>query len=284
MIRFAPVRFDELSLRRYESLFLTCFLKSGRKFSPTVLNWLYQLNPDGCAIGYDAFAGDQLAAHYVCVPTTIRVNGKVEKALLSLNTATHPRCQGQGIFTQLAEMTYRAAAQQGYGSVYGVANANSTPGFVRKLGFQLVRPLQAMVGVGSLNIDFDIVSRNSQFERVWTPESLHWRCSNPINEVYCLHRSTRTLFHANAFGWVLSAYAELFGTARCPARSGYTVSPLRLFLGLLPDGASHFAGYAEIPHQLRPSPLNLIFRPLSSSSSLLDAGQIAFSFLDFDAY
>lgn len=284
MITFAPVRVDDEMLRRYEALFFTCFSEAD-KFRPRVLKWLYADNPDGQVVGFDAFDGERLAAHYVCVPAFIRVNGVVVRSLLSLNTATHPDYQGKGLFSRLAELTYSAAAEQGFHSVYGVANGNSTPGFVRKLGFQLVQPLEAMVGVGSLGIDFGRVSNRAQFERVWTSESLRWRCANPANPVagHCAGGLTR--FHTKAMGALLPAYAELPG---CLSLEGVEhrrpLSPLRLYLGLVPEGAARFNSYVSIPQRFRPSPLNLIFRALADPGQRLEAGSIHFSFLDFDAY
>jgi GNAT superfamily N-acetyltransferase len=283
MIVFAPVKFDVQSLARYQSLFSTCF-SNLPKFEPHILRWLYAANPDGCAIGFDAFEGDELAAHYVCIPATIRVDGVVQKTLLSLNTATHPRYQGKGLFTKLADMTYREGANQGFNSVYGIANANSTPGFIRKLGFQLVQPLRAMVGVGRIGIDFAVASRNSQFERVWTPESLKWRCSNPMNPVRSYFGREYVGFQARAIGPMLTAYAELSAGMGDGLEDGRSVSPLRLYLGLVPDNACKFSSYVSIPDRLRPSPLNLIYRPLTKELCHLEAGFITFSFLDFDAY
>lgn len=283
MINFSPLKFDDQSLRHYESLFFTCFSKD-IKFEVNVLKWLYIKNPCGFAVGFDAYEGDELAAHYVCIPVSIRLNGKIEKALLSLNTATHPRYQGKGLFTKLAELTYQAAADQGFDYVYGIANANSTPGFVRKLGFQLVQSLNAKVGIGSLGIDFQRASMNTQFERVWTPELLKWRCENPGNQVSSLSMSDRLGFHANAFGRILPAYAELSKIGNYDGGNNRGVSPFRLFLGLVPEQACNFVGYANIPQRLRPSPLNLIFRPLAQSPTRLEAGHMSLSFLDFDAY
>lgn len=283
MINFFPVRTDAQMLLRYEALFSACFAPSP-KFAPPSLKWLYGDNPDGQVFGFDAIDGDDLAAHYVCVPSTARVNGVVVKTLLSLNTATHPKFQGKGLFTKLAEMTYQAAAEQGFDGVYGVANANSTPGFVRKLGFQLVQPLEAKIGCGGLGIDFSAVARNAQFERVWTPESLRWRSRNPCNPVWS--SKNRRGFHAAAFGNLLPAYAELPPTYSSAGRDivGRTMSPLHLYLGLVPSGASRFSGYMDIPLRLRPSPLNMIYRSLTQHSTRLDAGQMSFTFLDFDAY
>jgi GNAT superfamily N-acetyltransferase len=125
-------------------------------------------NPDGRAVGFDAWDGERLAAHYVCVPARARVDGRLVPVLLSLNTATHPRLPGQGLFTKLAAMTFEAAGEAGFDGVYGVANANSTPGFIRKLGFQLVRPLDARSGWADLRHGRPGPAALS-FERSWSP-------------------------------------------------------------------------------------------------------------------
>jgi len=284
MITFSPIGIEQERLQRYQTLFRECF-PGTTKFGSAFLTWLYKDNPDGEAIGFDAFDGDRLAAHYACIPARVRVHGMPVRALLSLNTATHPDYQGKGFFTKLADMTYRAAADLGFHCVYGVANSNSTPGFVRKLGFQLVQPLDAMVGVGRLGIDFSRVAHDAAFERVWTPESLGWRCANPVNPVHRRFWNDRLCLQARASGRLISAYAELPATVEAgTGGNGSLRAPLRLFLGLVPGAACDFAAYAHIPQRLRPSPLNLIYRPLGADGARLEPGQIQFTFLDFDAY
>lgn len=67
--------------------------------------------------------------------------------------------------------------------------------------------------------------------------------------------------------------------------AGNTVgSPIRLFLGLYPEGACGYQGYVSIPQRFRLSPLNFFFRPLREGLAPLTAGTVTFSFLDFDAY
>lgn len=283
MITFAPVRIDQDMLPRYEALFRACF-PSSNKFSPQVLKWLYEDNPEGKAVGFDALEGGRPVAHYVCVPTKIRIDGAVVSSLLSLNTATHPQYQGRGLFSKLAALTYQAAADRGFSCVYGVANSNSTPGFVRKLGFQLVQPLEAKIGVGNLGINFEHLLQNAQFERIWTPDSLKWRCSSPVNPVTAFDLADCRGFYARALGRALPAYTELTHAASSYVENIRPVTPLRLYLGLVPKGSGKFSAYADIPTVLRPSPLNLIFRPLASHMPMLEADHIHFSFLDFDAY
>lgn len=284
MMRFAPVSFDPAAMTAYCALFAACFPGTD-KFTRAYLDWLYLANPDGPALGFDAWDGERLAAHYVCVPARAQVNGAAARVLLSLNTATHPQYQGKGLFTKLAEMTYQAGAALGVDGVYGVANANSTPGFVRKLGFQLVRPLEARVGLGALRHTAPAPHALS-FQRNWSDAAIGWRCANPLNPVHVRRRGARWLFHANAFGAALPAVAELAadGLAPAPARAAAPLSPLRLFIGLLPDRSASYWNYPSIPQRLRPSPLNLIYRALAPRATALDAALIEFSFLDFDAY
>jgi GNAT superfamily N-acetyltransferase len=284
-MRFAPVQHDPATIARYGDLFAACF-PGVNKFTPAYLDWLYLANPDGQAVGYDAWDGERLAAHYVCIPARAWVEGKEVLVLLSLNTATHPDYQGKGLFTKLAAMTFEAGSTAGFDGVYGVANANSTPGFVRKLGFQLVRPLEARIGLGHLRHGARPAAASLSFERSWSDAALAWRCANPHNPVGRRDDTARRQFYAPAMGWHLPAYAELDPAARTVALPGARrmLSPLRLFIGLAPDSTASYRNYASIPRKLRPSPLNLIYRSFTPRVSALDPTRIQFSFLDFDAY
>lgn len=283
-MQFAPIGFDQPMLAEYSALFAACFPGTNR-FTSEYLSWLYLQNPDGRAFGFDARDDTGvLAAHYVCIPAQARIDGRIVRVLLSLNTATHPRFQGQGLFTRLAAMTYEAAAAAGFEGIYGVANANSTPGFVRKLGFQLVRPLDALVGVGRIGAAGN-TAPTLAFERIWNSQALAWRCASPYNPVSCRRRGNTWQFHARAFGPWVSAYGELALPADVALPSvSAPLSPVRLYLGLMPDEAKRFGGYTSIPQRFRPSPLNLIYRSLAAPDSRLDGRRINFSFLDFDAY
>jgi hypothetical protein len=221
----------------------------------------------------------------VCVPARAWVEGREAQVLLSLNTATHPDYQGKGLFTKLAAATFEAGAAAGFDGVYGVANANSTPGFVRKLGFQLVRPLEARVGLGTLSHGPKAAPAQLSFERSWSAESLAWRCANPHNPVHRRASGKRQQFYAAAFGLRLPAYAELGAGIGAPAGAAAApLSPVRLLIGLAPDANASWWNYASIPQRLRPSPLNLIYRSFVPRVAQLDPSRIQFSFLDFDAY
>lgn len=284
-MEYRPVVSSGQARAAYVALFAQCFPRA-KPFTLDYLAWLYESNPEGAALGYDAWDGDRLAAHYVCIPGSALVNGQVQRTLLSLNTATHPEWQGRGLFTALAQRTYEAASAQGFASVYGVANANSTPGFVRKLGFQLVQPLDARVGMGSLGIDWEAVAAGRTFVRQRSIAALQWRMGRPGRPITArMLPANATLLQAPA-NPLFQARAEL-AACELPAAttSVHGVSTrLQLFLGALPSNTARFAGYVSVPQGLRPSPLNFIYRPLSGSGEHLEPGRLQLSFLDFDAY
>jgi len=115
----------------------------GTRLTEGYLRWQYIDNPDGLVVGFNAWDGDVLAAHYACMP--VMMEG--ERWLWSLNTATHPDYRGQGLFPRLAEMTYERGKQEGFAAVIGVANAMSASGFVRKLGFTELGRLGVWVNI-----------------------------------------------------------------------------------------------------------------------------------------
>lgn len=285
MIQIRAMRHDRDSLATYVRLFEKAFPDNAR-FTVAYLDWLYNANPDGLAIGFDAWDGGELVAHYVCIPSRVEIHGAASRAMLSLNTATHPSHQGQGLFTRLATATYDAAASIGIEAVYGVANANSTPGFVRKLGFKLIKPLDAQIGWGTLDPDWDTVREQTSFRRQWNSANLFWRMSNPKNHVFAHRGRDCTQFFAKAKGWALPVYAECecdFPIEPSLVRRPIWLAP-RLFLGLFPTGSRRHSTYVQIPQSLRPSPLNFIYRALSCADPSLDEHGLNLSFLDFDAY
>lgn len=286
-MELCPIRYDEAAYGDYVHLFSTCF-PNATKYSRDYLDWLYRRNPDGPVIGFDAIDGGRLAAHYACIPTRVQIGNADVKALLSLNTATHPDFQGKGLFTKLAERTYAFAAEQEFDCVYGVANANSTPGFVRKLNFQLVKQLDAKVGMGAPGIDFEVLD-SLQFRRLWGREAFDWRCASPVNPILVRAGQDKTTCLAPAlFGRKCMAIAE-FGEERLLDRMSTQqgsppLSPMRLFIGLIPPHALKHGLYVDIPKIMRPSPLNLIYRSLSGRIPAIDPALVFINFLDFDAY
>jgi GNAT superfamily N-acetyltransferase len=275
------VEVDDGTLAQMTGLLQVAF-PGAAHFTKEVLHWQYKENPDGAAVGFNAWHGEELAGHYVTIPLEATVNGSTEKGLLSLNTATHPAHQGKGLFTKLATATYERAADEGYGFVVGVANANSTHGFIRKLGFGLVSPLRAMIGMGPLPLGTS--AQEPQFAHAWGPASIAWRLRHPaysysIKEErgHALILSRRRQYGAR---YVLGVRELPLSVAGIPQEKGSVRR--KVWIGL--DPAMHWGGtlYVNIPMRFRPSPLNLIFKDLTGKNRQLDPARVRFDAMDFD--
>ena len=111
--------------------------------------WLFVENPVDTPMQYFvADANGRLAGQYATLPIRLQILGRHATGLLSLNTATDPDFQRQGVFTSLAERLYEETAGT-FALVFGFPNSRSAPGFYRRLGWHdlgrlnvLVRPLR----------------------------------------------------------------------------------------------------------------------------------------------
>lgn len=266
---------SEEKIKSYSSLLSSVFPHTN-KFSPEFLQWQYCENPTGKVIGCDAYDGDILIAHYVTIPVIYLINGKETKGLLSINTATHPSYQGKGLFTELATRTYENGKKKGYEFVIGVANKNSTPGLVKKLGFQLVSPLDVKIGIGSMEVDSSV---DYLIRSVWTPELAQWRLSNPAQQ-YFLNGDYITV-PTNVFGITaqLCKRHDFFNTAVLSNKK----SVIKLWIGMARKKTQRGV-FVNLPTQLKASPLNLIFKSLTNAIPAIKREDIFFELIDFDAY
>jgi len=288
VVETRPLELSDRELGRVADLLGVAFGSPGH-LDVGYLDWCYRRSPRGRAIGRNAWRGDLLVAHYVTVPLRARLFGEERSGVLSLHTATHPESRGRGLFTRLAEDTYADAAAAGADFVLGVANAASTPGFVGKLGFQLVAPLDVRVGLGAPPAGG--AASEVELERAWSQEELAWRLACPARG-----------YRRGASGGGVTIYAPTgrFGIwielARRPAsecRLGSALArlpglgvrnPIRMWMGLDPDRDWSGQPWPRLPARLRPSPLNLIYRDLRTPGRRLDAGHVRFAAIDFDAY
>ncbi len=278
-----PVEATGAELAATRALFGAAF-PTATHLDERTLDWQYNENPDGKAVGFNAWAGGELAAHYVTLRLKLLLQGREVPGLLSLNTATHPKHQGRGLFTRLAEATYRRAAEAGFAGVVGVANAASTPGFVRKLGFQLVAPLEARLGMGP--VARHVAEPAYEFRRVWSRDALAWRLRHPHGNYRFVadSRGVRVEAPTGRYGiWAVMAVCEP-GLGRELSAGRGPLNPMKVWLGL--DGGVDWerSRYFTMPRALRPSPLNLIFRRLASEGPRLRAEAVRFEAIDFDAY
>lgn len=259
---------------RNEARLLSAVFPATARYTFEYLKWQYFENPDGDIVGFDAYVDGKIAAHYVVEPLEAMLFGKPAKGVLSLNTATHPDHQGKGLFVRLASATYDLARELGYEFVVGVANANSTPGFVRKLGFQLVAPLKAEVGIGHVE-----ARGKSEVDFVWqwSRAAKQWRIQSPAGNY---GKSGGRLYSATHNRLVRMQLT----TEKWDADGvGANYSPLTAWIGLNP--AYGWRGFAlRVPEKMRPSPLNFIFKDLTGQDRRLDPGNVIMDAINFDAY
>jgi predicted N-acetyltransferase YhbS len=278
---------DQGTIESCAELLRRCFPHTSQ-FTPAYLQWLYAENPEGPALGFNAIADDKIVAHYACIPATVHINGTPSRVLLSLNTATAPEFQGQGLFTKLARQTFDKAASEGVVAVYGVANQNSIHGFLKHLQFQNVRALEARVGLGCfVRIDWRRAKEAACFRHKWSTEALSWRLRNPMNRAWCSRGADgETVAEARTNYPLITAYAPLAaGTALLSGLdAGHSTFGLHVTLGAEPIGTASYGLCYPVPDRLKPSPLRLIYRNLIDPKDRLDPAKVLFNFLDFDPY
>lgn len=272
---FRPVDTSPQKIGEYARLLSAVFTDT-QKFTVDFLNWQYAQNPVGKAVGYDAWEGDELAAHYVTIPVVYSLDGVQKKGLLSLNTATHPKHQGKGLFTQLAAKTYELAASMGYEFVIGVANQNSTHGFLKKLGFYLIAPLDVKVGTGKTDLKHD--AEHYKWKALWSKESMDWRVANPSASYY--KTGDLLLAHSGKLNiYAVLGQSELIAENRSvQQKSAFS----KMWIGLAER--KKLGLYFTLPDKLKPSPLNLIFKDLTGRLPAIKKEEVYFELLDFDAY
>ena len=253
------------------------------------LTWLYEKNPIGMAVGVDALHGEDVVGQVIAIPGEYNLRGRVVKGLLAVNGAVHPKFRGRFLFKKLGLKLCEFGANDGYTFVTGVANAAATPSWIRRVGFQLVEPLRAMIGFGSLGIkSYDKVSSSSELSHSWTSATMDWRSQNPKNNVKLKADLAVGVIKAFASSSMrgISAYAEIPYDDRAidlrQETKNFPIFP-RVFLGLV-TGYKFGVNYFNIPTRLKPSPLNLINKNLINSSDRIDSGSSFINFLDFDAF
>ncbi|HEY0030655.1 MAG TPA: GNAT family N-acetyltransferase [Bacteroidia bacterium] len=276
---FVPISTDGNSIREIAALLKLVFPQAD-KYSFDFLDWQYRQNPNGKIRGFNALYNGKLAAHYAIMPIVADIFGQPERGLLSLNTATHPDHQGKRLFTTLANMSYKAAGKEGYGFVVGVANANSTPGFVNHLGFQLVGPLEAKLGIGEivrkeLKVSPDFIKR-------WSEPSIQWRVANPKMQYQIKGNNVFSKTDKPLIKAMLVDSSMALPLQDNVVNIGFR--PVQLWIGIDQSINWKRSFYFNVPQSMRPSPLNFIFKDLTSASRKLNIKNVRFSAFDFDAY
>lgn len=246
------------------------------KFSFDYLKWQYVDNPRGHVIAYNAYSGNgEIAAHYAVIPIEMSIDGNTIKGVLSLNTATHPDHRGKRLFTILAQKTYDKAQQLGRKFVIGVANDNSTHGFLKNLGFYFISPLDVRIGVGN---PYRIGLVEEKHHVLYDEETIKWRLMCPY---YHYMRYQDIIMGRLSIPFFNSVVAKMSqGTEANLNELKPTHKFFNLYVGL---GNTIKNTYFRLPKFIKRSPFNLIFKDMTNGElPTITKENIVFQLIDFD--
>ena len=262
---------SEEELEQLVALQNEVYKERGKTFKKEGFRHWYVENPCGKAISFNAFDGDKMVAHYVCIIKQMLIDGRVANGILSMATVTHPDYRGRGLFKTLAKMTYDYARNNGYEFVIGVANANSFPGFMKYFPFQFVGQLEFKVGYGNQ------IKRDSDklFSGYWNEESLKWRCRN----FYKQSGNTIIGEHGKFAKTLVGCFDKQSISKINLPKAGFSIKPsLCIGLGGTPKGL-----FVKMPKFIKHSPFNLIFMDLTDGRlPKMTKDNVFFQLFDFD--
>ncbi|MGZ8286016.1 MAG: GNAT family N-acetyltransferase [Allosphingosinicella sp.] len=277
--RFELLRHDAREYGRMSDLLRLVFPKA-RHLTPRYLEWHYGRNPDGRAIGCNAFAGGEMVGHMASIVFPCRVEGEERRGLYMVNGAVHPEHRGRRLQSRISAAMFEEAERLGYALCFGTGNRWSTGPLLTR--FEMVRPLDARLGFGLPRRREP--DREPSFERIWSDEALRWRMANPEGCYSSVRRGgRRALLSATGLPGVGAILYQGPGREILPDL-GPPPGPLRVWLGLDPGVEWKGSDFLPIPTRLRPSPLNLVFKDLTGGGFFPDPDRIVFRGIDFDAY
>lgn len=99
--------------------------------------WKHERNPFGPSLALVAEAGGELVGFRTFMRWRFVRRGRPLHAVRAVDTATHPECQGRGIFTRLTQRALEVAADDDIDLVFNTPNTRSLPGYL-KMGWSPV--------------------------------------------------------------------------------------------------------------------------------------------------
>lgn len=139
---FRTLEQNDEDLQGYKS----CFDRNDSPKDLEQLRWLHFENPSKktlvtLAQGVDEVQAGFIAGIYAALPVDFLVNGGRVPGAQSLDTLTDFRARGKGLFTTLAEQSFKRYESMGVRMIYGFPNGNSAHGFFTKLGWSSLDPV-----------------------------------------------------------------------------------------------------------------------------------------------
>ena len=137
--------------------------------SARFFDWKHDQNPFGRSPGWVALAGEEVVGFRTFLRWEYECSDGVEhRAVRAVDTATHPRFQGRGIFRRLTLAALEDLTAEGVDFVFNTPNAQSRPGYL-KMGWTEVGRLPTSVRPVSLGSPLRMFRARVPAERWSTP-------------------------------------------------------------------------------------------------------------------
>ncbi len=276
--RFELLTLEPEEFERVSGLLRMVFPKA-RHLTPRYLEWLFARNPDGAAVGCNAYRGDELVGHMAAVPLTARMDGETRPGMYTMNGAVHPEHRGRRLQSGISAAIFEEGIRRGFHYCFATGNKWSTGPLLTR--FRMVRPLDARIGLGWPRRG-EPPARPS-FERIWSEDALRWRLANPEAH-YRVERRGGALAVSAPAGLPALGAILYQGPGEAPLSAGPRAGPMRVWLGLDPSIDWRASAFLPIPGRLRPSPLNLVYKDLTGDGFVPDPDRLVFRGLDLDAF
>jgi len=141
--------------------------------------WAYIDNVCGSPVVSLYYHQNVLVGHYAVIPIKLILNGRDVLAGLSMTTMVDLNYRRHGIFVKQANEVYKKAKQLGFVLVYGFPNANSAPGFKKRLDWTIENQGYVIKIQGKdLNLKESNLENKIHFN-YQDEEFLKWRLSKP---------------------------------------------------------------------------------------------------------
>jgi hypothetical protein len=277
---YRPLDFSDFEFEQVSALLRRMFPRAPY-LTPRYLQWQYGANPDGRAIGSNAWHEGRVVGHIGGLPLRALVEGEEQSGLLFVNGAIAPEHRGNKISKINTIRMCKEAFKRGYAFCIGIGNAMSTPALLT--AFRMVAPLDAKLGWGVPKRRAPVA--DPSFVRLWSEEAMRWRVGNP-ERPYRVRTSGGSLAVTAPTG-VPTLAAILYDGSNAwnlPAGGPGGQGPLRTWLGLDPDVDWRRSTFLDIPRRLRPSPLNLVYLDLATGNWAPDPARTIFRAIDFDPF
>jgi predicted N-acetyltransferase YhbS len=281
VVDIRPVDLSPAGLER-TAVLLRAVFPEATHIDAGYLDRLYHGNPLGETFGLCAWHEGELVGHYLMIPIRARIHGRLETGIWPFQLATHPGHRLKGLFSSFVEESFGICRERGYTFFSGVGNANSTPIFVKKWGYQDIRQLDVKIGWGHApppkeDADLELV-------RIWDRGTIAWRLRHPAQP----YRSERRggwarLYARGPYGLPIQVgcFREELVPADLPALGA---RPLRLWIGADPTRDWSRSAYRDVPKRFWPSPLQLLFFDLSGQGRRFAPDRVRYEVFDFDAF